>query len=231
MSIEVLGISGSPIENSNTDRLVRAVLDATGLECEFVKLSRINIRPCQACVRCVQDNICKVNDDFPELAEKIKKAKALIIGAYLPYKQIDGFTKALLERFWSLRHVTNLLRGKLCATVLTYLSDEAAENTRQALATQFETMERMELVGQMMVKGNIPCLTCGAGEDCDMSGLIKRHGRGAKSADHPYVRVEDQKEVWEQATKIGRLIGQRVRATKDAPRFRERDDGNNRVRP
>jgi multimeric flavodoxin WrbA len=213
MSIEVLGISGSPIENSNTDRLIQAVLDATGLECEFVKLSRINIRPCLACVRCVQDNICKVNDDFPELAEKIKKAGALIIGGYLPYKQIDGFTKALLERFWSLRHVTNLLRGKLCATVLTYLSDEAAENTRQALATQFETMERMELVGQMMIKGNIPCLTCGAGEDCEMSGLIKRHGRGAKCADFPYVRVEDQKEVWEQATRIGRLIGQRLQTT------------------
>ncbi len=211
MSIEVLGISGSPIENSNTDRLVRAVLDATELECEFVKLSRINIRPCLACKQCVSDNICKVKDDFPELAEKVKKAGALIIGAYIPYKQIDGFTKALLERFWSLRHVTNLLRGKLCATVLTYLSDEAAENTRQALATQFETMERMELVGQMMVKGNIPCLTCGAGEDCEMSGLIKRHGRGATSADHPYVRVEDQKEVWEQAMRIGRLIGERVR--------------------
>ncbi len=213
MSIEVLGISGSPIENSNTDRLVRAVLDATGLKCEFVKLSKINIRPCLACVRCVQDNICKVKDDFPELAEKIKKAKALIIGAYLPYKHIDGFTKALLERFWSLRHVTNLLKGKMCVTVLTYLSPDAAENTRQALATQFETMERMELVGQMMVKGNIPCLTCGAGEDCEMSGLLKRHGPGAKTANHPYVRVEDQKEVWEEATKIGRLIGERVRTT------------------
>ncbi len=231
MSIEILGISGSPVENSNTDRLVRAVLDAAGLECEFVKLSRINIRPCLACKQCVPDNICKVEDDFPELAEKIKKARALIIGAYLPYKQIDGFTKALLERFWSLRHLTNLLRGKLCATVLTYLSPDAAANTNQALATQLRDMERMELVGQMMIEGNIPCLTCGVGDDCEKSGLIKRYGPGAKSADHPYTRVEDQKEVWEQALRIGRLIGQRVRTTKDAPRFQERDDGNNRVRP
>ena len=46
MSIEVLGISGSPIENSNTGRLIQAVLDATELEFEFVKLSHINIRPC-----------------------------------------------------------------------------------------------------------------------------------------------------------------------------------------
>ena len=210
MSIEVLGISGSPVENSNTDRLVRCVLEATELECEFVKLSRVNIRPCLACTQCVPDNICKVKDDFPELAEKVKKARALIIGAYIPYKQIDGFTKALLERFWSLRHVTNLLRGKLCATVLTYLSPEAADSVKRSLAVQLRDMERMELVGQMMIEGNIPCLTCGTGDDCEMSGLRKRYGPDARSADYPYVRVEDQKEVWEEAMRIGRLIGERV---------------------
>jgi multimeric flavodoxin WrbA len=213
MSIEVLGISGSPIENSNTDRLIQAVLDATELECEFVKLSKINIRPCLACKQCVPDNICKVKDDFPELAKKIKKAGALIIGAYIPYKQIDGFTKALLERFWSLRHVTNLLRGKLCATVLTYLSPEAADNVNQSLVTQLKTMERMEFIGQVKVIGNIPCLTCGVGEDCEMSGLRKRYGPDARSSDYPYTRVEDQKEVWEQAMRIGRLIGERIRTT------------------
>ena len=213
MSIEVLGISGSPIENSNTDRLIQAVLDATELECEFVKLSQINIRPCLACKQCVPDNICKVKDDFPELAERIKKAKALIIGAYIPYKQIDGFTKALLERFWSLRHVNNLLRGKLCATVLTYLSPDAADNVNQALAIQLKEMERMELIGQVMVKGNIPCLTCGVGEECEMSGLRTRYGPDARSSDYPYTRVEDQKEVWEEAMRIGRLIGERVRTT------------------
>ncbi len=211
MSIEVLGISGSPIENSNTDRLIQAVLDATELECEFVKLSRINIRPCLACKRCVPDNICKVKDDFPELAETIKKAKALIIGAYIPYKQIDGFTKALLERFWSLRHVTNLLGGKLCATVVTYVSPDAADIVNQSLATQLKDMERMELIGQVMVEGNIPCLTCGEGDECQMSGLRKRYGPDARSSDYPYLRVEDQKEVWEEAMRIGRLIGQRVR--------------------
>ena len=95
MSIEVLGISGSPIKNSNTDRLVQAILDATELECEFVKLSQINIRPCLACKRCVQDNICKVKDDLPQLAETIEKAKGLIIGGYIPYKQIDGEGRVL----------------------------------------------------------------------------------------------------------------------------------------
>jgi multimeric flavodoxin WrbA len=47
---QILGISGSPIKNSNTDRLVQAVLDAGGLKAEFVKLSRINVRTCIACL-------------------------------------------------------------------------------------------------------------------------------------------------------------------------------------
>ena len=211
MSIEVLGISGSPIENSNTDRLIRAMLEATERESEFVKLSRITVRPCFACKRCIPDNVCKVRDDFPELAEKIKEARALIIGAYTPYKQIDGFTKALLERFWSLRHVNNLLRGKLCATVLTYLTPDAADHVNQSLATELEQMERMELVGQLMVKGNLTCLTCGVGDECEMSGIKRRYGPEARSCDVPYSRVEDQHEVWEKAMRIGRLIGQRLR--------------------
>jgi len=213
MSIEILGISGSPIENSNTDRLIQTILDATELKSEFVKLSRINVRPCLACKKCVPDNICKVKDDFPELAEKIKNAGALIIGAYIPYKQIDGFTKALLERFWSLRHVTNLLRGKLCATVLTYLTPDAADHVNRSLAVELQEMERMELIGQVMVKGNLPCLTCGVGDECQMSGLKRRYGPHARSSDYPYVRVEDQKQAWEEALRIGRLIGRRLRTT------------------
>ena len=76
MQPQIIGISGSPIKNSNTDRLVQTVLDSSGLNSEFVKLSQKNIRPCMACKKCVPDNICKVKDDFQELAEKIKTSGA-----------------------------------------------------------------------------------------------------------------------------------------------------------
>jgi multimeric flavodoxin WrbA len=213
MSIKVIGISGSPIKNSNTDRLIKAMLEATGLESEFVKLSSMNVRPCLACKKCVPDNICKVEDDFPDLAEKIKKAKALIIGAYIPYGQIDGFTKALLERFWSLRHVNNLLRGKLCATVLTGLAPDVMDNVNQAMATELREFERMELVAQLSVQGNLPCLTCGEGDRCEMSGLKILYGPDAKTSDYEYSRVEEQEKVWEEAVRIGRLIGERLQTT------------------
>ena len=210
MQPQIIGISGSPIRNSNTDRLIKVILEATQLETEFVKLSRINVRPCFACKKCVPDNICKVKDDFPELAEKIKSAKALIIGAYTPYNQIDAFTKALLERFWSLRHVNNLLKGKLAATVLTTLHPEAMGAINEALATELRDYENMELVGQLTVQGNWPCVYCGEGETCVQSGFLKRYGPDAKTSDYPYTRVEDQKKVWEEAKRIGRLIGKRL---------------------
>ena len=81
---QILGISGSPIKNSNTDRLVQAVLAASGLKAEFVKLSRINVRPCIACLGCKEDNICKVKDDFPELAEKVRRPMPWWWGATAP---------------------------------------------------------------------------------------------------------------------------------------------------
>ena len=42
--------------------------------------------------------MCKVKDDFPELAEKIKKAHGIVIGSYPPYASVDGFTKSLKMR-------------------------------------------------------------------------------------------------------------------------------------
>lgn len=210
MSIDVLGISGSPVKNSNTDRLVQAVLEASGRKSTFVKLSNTNINPCLACKQCVPDNICKVNDDFPNLAETIKKAKAIVIGAYLPYGQIDGFTKALLERFWSLRHVNNLLRGKLCVTVLTGLIPEALVSVNQSLAAEISDYERMDLIGQLTVQGNLPCLTCGEGDRCDMSGLKMMYGSAAKTSDFEYSRVESQEDVWKEAIQMGRLIAERL---------------------
>jgi multimeric flavodoxin WrbA len=50
MKPQIIGISGSPINSSNTDRLIQAVLDGRGLPSEFVKLSKINVRPCIACL-------------------------------------------------------------------------------------------------------------------------------------------------------------------------------------
>ena len=95
MHPQILRISGSQIKNSNSDRLVPAVLDGSDLSSEFVKLSKINICPCVACLGCKTDNLCQVKDDYPVLAKKFSKA-TVVVGVYSSYGVGDGFTNA----FW-----------------------------------------------------------------------------------------------------------------------------------
>jgi multimeric flavodoxin WrbA len=67
--MKVIGVSGSPISNSNTDRAVQAVLEATGLETEFIKLFGHTVAPCKACLGCLKTSRCVIQDDGVDLAE------------------------------------------------------------------------------------------------------------------------------------------------------------------
>lgn len=211
MMTQVIGISGSPIKNSNTDRLVRAVLDATGLRTEFVKLSDINVRPCIACLGCKKDNVCKVKDDFPELAEKVRKAGAVVVGGYAPYGAVDGFTKAFLERLFSLRHQNGLNRGRLAVAVTTGIGrgapglDQASDQIAHAL-----NLEGMEVLDRLKVTGNPECMVCGYGEECPMSALPWVFGDDTRITPDKFSQVEDQAGTWERARTLGREITDRL---------------------
>jgi len=209
---QIIGISGSPIKNSNTDRLVRAVLDASGLPSEFVKLSKLNVRPCIACLGCKDDNRCKVQDDFPALAEKVRHANAIVVGGYSPYGAVDGFTKAFLERLFSLRHQNGLNRGKLAVAVAGGIGrgvpglDQSCGQIAMALK-----MEGMEVLGQLKIIGNPECLVCGYGDRCPMSALPWVFKDDPTSSPEKFLKVEDQTETWHNAQDLGRLIHDRLR--------------------
>lgn len=228
----VLGVSGSPVPNSNTDRAVKAVLEASGLEHEFVKLSELHIHPCRACKSCVNDNVCKQEDDFNWLSKKVMDADALVIGAYSPYSSLDAFTKAFLERLWSLRHVNNFLKGKPVVTVVSGVYPQFLDNAvlralglsrlirwlflpvdkvSRTLSTELR-MDRMEILGEVKIRGNVPCLTCGHGDDCEMSSVKFLHGKNAKASTDNCVRVEDQEDVWKELQRLGKILRNRLQA-------------------
>ncbi len=208
---QIIGISGSPIRNSNTDRLIQAVLASSGLATEFVKLSGITVRPCIACLGCKADNVCKVKDDFPELAEKVRRAGAVVVGGYSPYGAADGFTKAFLERLFSLRHQNGLNRGKLAVVVATGIGrgapgvEEAARQIAHALS-----LEGMEVLAQLKAVGNPECMVCGYGETCPMSALPWIFGDDTAVTPEKFCNVEDQMETWEQAQTLGKEIARRL---------------------
>jgi multimeric flavodoxin WrbA len=212
MNPQIIGVSGSPIKNSNTDRLMKAVLEASGLPHEFVKLSKINVRPCIACLGCKKNNVCVVKDDWPDLAEKIKNANAVVVGGYSPYGTVDGFTKAFLERMFSLRHQQGLNRGKLAVAVTTGIGRGAPglEEGNQLIAHAL-SLEGMEVLGRLKVVGNPECMVCGYGDTCPMSALPWIFGDDLEITPDKFSKVEDQTEVWEEGKRLGEEIARRLR--------------------
>lgn len=215
--MKVLGVSGSPIKNSNTDRALKAVLDATGCESEFIKLIDYTVAPCRACLGCLETNQCVIKDDGIMLAEKAKNADALVIAGFTPYSSLDSRTKAFIERLYPLRHKKGFMATKPGGAVITCCVSEDNDALPPACqmgvnAVQFYMMEEgMNFVGAVKVQGNVPCVKCGSGDECKMSGIKMLYGENATVETVGINTFEDQSIAVEAATELGRKIAQALK--------------------
>lgn len=212
MRVQVLGISGSPVPNSNTDRAVRHILENTGLETEFIKLSTLELVPCRACLCCTDSNECPVNDDGKRLARQFAGADAFVLGAFTPYGSLDARTKTFMERMYCLRHKKGLNKGKLGVTVITTATPDnnpGLPPAVQTATTQFRSWmleEGMTHLGSLVLHGNVPCIRCGYGDDCDMSGVKMLHGEHATVDSVGIEDFDDSPELLEKAAELGRAL-------------------------
>jgi multimeric flavodoxin WrbA len=160
-----------------------------------------------------KNNICKVKDDFPELAEKVRHAGAVVVGGYSPYGAADGFTKAFLERLFSLRHQNGLNRGKLGVVVATGIGrgapglEEASNQIAHAL-----NLEGRTVLNQLKATGNPECRVCGYGQTCPMSAFPWIFGDDTEVTPEKFSNGEDQTENWEQAKMLGQKIARKLGA-------------------
>ncbi|MBI5394762.1 MAG: flavodoxin family protein [Verrucomicrobia bacterium] len=216
MSAKILGISGSPVPDSNTDRAVKAIVEHTGLEWEFIKLSDLRMEPCRACLGCVKTNECVVQDDARALAEKFRRASAFVLGAFTPYSSLDARTKMFMERMYCLRHQTGLNRGKVGVSVITTACPPDAPGLPPAAQTAgsqiaFWMMEEgMVNLGSLIVLGNVPCIRCGHGDDCPMSGIKMLSGPEATVASVGVRHFEDDPRLIASAKELGEKIAETV---------------------
>lgn len=216
MAVEVLGISGSPIPNSNTDRAVQAILGHTGLSTHFVKLSELDLQPCRACLGCANTNECTLHDDAPGLAALFRSTPAFVIGGYTPYSSLDARTKMFIERMYCLRHRHGLNAGKVGVSVITTACPPEVEGLPPAAATaasqiEFWMMEEgMKSLGSMVVLGNVPCIRCGHGDECAVSGIKMIHGPEATVASVGVRSFDLDAELQATAKELGGKIRQAV---------------------
>ena len=216
--MKVLGVSGSPITNSNTDRALRLALASTGLETEFIKLKDYTVAPCQACLGCVKTNRCVIEDDGIQLAEKAREADALIIAGFTPYSSLDARSKAFIERLYPLRHRNGYMAGKPGGAIITCAIPAGSEMLPPACdfginAIKFYMMEEgMDFAGEVRVYGNVPCIRCGHGDECRMTGITMIYGPDATVASVGVKSFEEQPEAVKAVVALGEGIAARLRA-------------------
>jgi len=214
MAIQVLGISGSPILDSNTDRAVKCILRHTELETQFIKLSEYDFSPCRACLGCVNSNECVLQDDARGLAMLFRDVPAFVLGAYTPYSSLDARTKAFIERMYCFRHMGMGNAGKVGVSVITTAIRPgmprlpAAAETATTQIGYWMMEEGIRNLGSLVIEGNVPCIRCGRGDACPASGVKMLHGPDA-TVKSIGVSTFEKNETW---LAKARELGEKIRA-------------------
>ncbi|MBN1125058.1 MAG: flavodoxin family protein [Sedimentisphaerales bacterium] len=209
--MKILGISGSSRtpEQSSTYRLVRRVLDATDCETELISLAGKKIGGCIACLGCVKDNVCVVQDDMTSLREKIVEADAYVIGAPNFYAGLNALTHAFLERWYQFRHqMGDLLWGKLAVAL------GVGGSGGEAVIRQIETIldySFIETIATVSGQGAACCFTCGYGQTCQVGVPQMLYGEGVQITEDMIPDIAKQPKVLAAAEKAGKLLGQRLK--------------------
>jgi multimeric flavodoxin WrbA len=151
--MKILGISGSPRREGNTDILVNTalrILAEEGFEVEFLSLADRPIKPCIACQGCFssEETRCVQNDpSFEGILEKFAAADGILVGSPVYFGSATPQIMALLDRVgYVARRHKQLLRRKVGAAIV--VARRAGQNFTLAQLNYFF------LISEMIVPGS-----------------------------------------------------------------------------
>lgn len=202
--MKIIGVSGSPIVQGNTDRIVKAILEKTGSETVFVNLSQIKFDPCRGCCHlCAETNMCPVKDDLHPYLELILKSKALVLGTPYQLGMPTGFMFNFLTRLFCFHHVKKLLVDKPALLVSVGIKPEEIQNGIANYEKIVRHGDQFNMLGHIYFNSQTPpCLKCGAGSYCHVGGLWKYIlGQDEKKLEE-FKFTPDKFKKWEDCPKI-----------------------------
>ncbi len=194
-----------------TEEIVKFVLKNTGEPIEYVSLSGKCIMGCQGCLLYAPDNICKVEDDWAEIKDRMLEADAVVFGAPVYYGTINAIGHAFLERLFSLRHRESFgLTGK--PNVIITTGTEEPNKAEDYIRTIFKSNYMTEPVGVLRTRGISQCYTCGFGENCAAGSVVARHGFLDEIIGYHITRIPQ--DTYQRAQVIAKRLGSVVRNLK-----------------
>ncbi len=178
--MKIIGISAGVVgRDSNTDRMVRAIMEKSGCDSEFVKLTAFDYSACKGCVwLCAEPEVCRLEDDLLPYYQKIKEADAVVLGSPVHFGTVNATILAFISRLWGFRHVNFSIKDKPFVLALCGYSDVA--DWQEAAEEDFRKSLRSFRVGILDVVSYSslvpPCYRCGRHQECSIGGAYSLWG-------------------------------------------------------
>ena len=210
----IIGVSGSPIINGNTDRLIVSILEKSGRENSFINLSTLNYSPCRNCAHlCGTTNVCGVMDDLQPYISMIRDAEALVLGSPIQHGNMTGWMFSFITRLWSLYQVKKLLQDKPVVFVSVGIHTPETQNGIATFQNAATYSTRFHVLGHLYYNSRTPpCYKCGAGSYCKVGGLwnLLEHDeerlKNFQFTPDIFKKWEDEPEVAAEVEKYGKML-------------------------
>jgi len=184
MNLKILGLSGSPVADSNTERLLEQASSALGqgVDWETVPLAGLNIEDCRHCNWCLAkqkpERYCALDDDMTRLYPKVLAADGLLVASPVYLGRLSGRLAACLDRLRALhygRQTRGCLKYKVGgALAVGWFRHSGIETTLQSIHLAFLTFQMLIAVpGSLATFGGGAVASAGGGGQFDPQ---VRHG-------------------------------------------------------
>jgi len=131
--VKILALFGSPRKKGNSTLLANHIIlgaESRGAIIESIYLNGLNIKPCQGCYACQEEDSkgCAVDDDMQGIYPKITEADALIIASPVYWFTMSAQTKIFMDRCIATYNEDpgkSQLHGKKIAIAMTFGDKDA----------------------------------------------------------------------------------------------------------
>jgi multimeric flavodoxin WrbA len=99
--MRIVGISGSPRIDGNTDLILNEALKAaesSGAETKLIRLCDYKLQPCNACMTCFSSGKCVIEDDWQVLYDELTGADGIILGSPSYFQGATAQMKIFIAR-------------------------------------------------------------------------------------------------------------------------------------
>jgi multimeric flavodoxin WrbA len=102
--MNILGISGTPRENGNSEILLQHALrpfEKQGWQVKNLRVREMSIEHCRGCDSCRETGTCAIDDDMQQVYDAFRWCDAIIVSSPVYSRNVAARLMALLERHYA----------------------------------------------------------------------------------------------------------------------------------